>query len=345
MMQICTRAVGPAILFLAATIGLSAQGQTDSTAGFLCLRADVPAPISSAVQETLATLSGAHELSFTESYGDVELRSRVVHSDGQIGMIERIVDSFEYGGMVERYYFHKDGLTCGETQLLENIVPLDGGAARAEETLVRITSDQGFWAERDGQPVGEAGAAYAEEAELSAFDMYDRFAPAIAGSIAESRYMPLDCRDVVETYEAGMGGAYACGSMAGYDVQLIEDDLRQALRLTRDSQTDTLWIDAWGFTRFGPMLEWRGEIDTTGAFRPDTIIVRVFIDQGTGSEEQRLAIGRLNGAHACFDGWVDVAGNPDHNEDARLLADATPLYLVACDNAGTVDGGTAQKSG
>ena len=72
--------------------------------------------------------------------------------------------------------------------------------------------------------------------------------------------------------------------------------------------------------------------------------MRVFIDQGDGTEQQRLAIARLTGERPCFDGWVEVAGNPDHNEDARLLADSPPFYLIACEAPRTESAGS-QKQG
>ena len=84
------------------------------------------------------------------------------------------------------------------------------------------------------------------------------------------------------------------------------------------------------------MLEWRGEMDANGTFVADSLIVRVFLDHDDGSVTQRLAVGRLTGDNACFDGWVEVARNPDHNLDARLLADSPSLYVIPCDS-GTDD--------
>lgn len=315
-------------------IAFSQSGSEAATApGFVCLGNDVPVTTVDTVRATIAALRDATEVSFTETYRDFDLPGRVVHADGQIMMIERSFASPNRGELVERFFYDNDTLVCGETRFNEPATLQESGGGRPGVIRAWIAAGEAFRAERNGEPLGDGGLAYADEMEGSAYDSYDRFASAVAGSDAESRYMPLTCEDMIETYEANMGGAFACGTMAGYEVHLIEVDLRQALRLIRDDEATTMWIPAPGFTRFGPMLEWRGVPDEGGNFDPEALIVRAFIDQGDGTEEQRLVIGRLWGARPCFDAWVPVAGNPDHNEDARLLADSPPLYLIACDPA------------
>lgn len=324
--------------FASPIIAFSQSGSEVATVpGFLCMGDDVPVATSDAVRATIAALPDATEVSFTETYRDFDLPGRVVHADGQIMMIERTFATPNRGELVERFFYSDDTLVCGETRFTEPADLQERGADPSGVIRAWTTPGEAFRAERNGEPLGDGGLAYADEMEGSAYDSFDRFAFAIAGSGAESRYMPLACTDMIETYEANMGGAFACGTMAGYEVHLIEEDLRQALRLIRDGEATTMWIPAPGFTRFGPMLEWRGVPDEGGNFDPEALIVRVFIDQGDGTEEQRLVIGRLWGARPCFDAWVPVAGNRDHNEDARLLADSPPLYLIACDPADLAD--------
>lgn len=320
------------LLLPTGTIWAQPHDMRDFQPGAYCLGNDVPGAISQAVDQTLADIPTATVASFVDSFGDYDWTDTVVHADGQILMIEGQYTSDEYGGLVERFFYRDGNLLCGESRLLERIVPPEGGPARAVVTSLWIAADESFHAERNGQPLGDSGLAYADETWASADDHYHRFALAVIAPSADSRYMPLDCKDMIEAFEANMGGVFDCGTMAGYEVHLIEDDLRQALELTRGGRTHTLWVDTPGFNRLGPMLEWRGEMNESGVFVPESLIVRVFIGHDDGLETQRLAVGRLTDDRACFDGWVDVAGNLDHNEDARLLADSPPLYVAPCDD-------------
>lgn len=141
---------------------------------------------------------------------------------------------------------------------------------------------------------------------------------------AESIYLSLaqgNC-DTVEVFEYGMGAVVDCGSAAGYTVHLVDYDLRQRLVLIDNGQEIDVDPDVLNFSWLGPMLEFRGHRTASG-FDPYAVIVRVHLDDGTGTgrEVQRLLVTALDDGQSCELGWIDAAGNPDHNQDARSLAD------------------------
>jgi hypothetical protein len=336
-----SRTFAAAVAVSSLAYGSSGQAQPipvpELPLGTYCLRGDLPIDILNTVRNSVDAIDATEEATFLETFGDVEVITRLYHGDQRIHMIEQDVISHEYASFTERYFYGDGDIECGELLRIDREVPPEGGPLQPVQTSIRIAPEVGLWVERDGRPmVLDDGSAFADEAWMAGDDLYHRFALAVVAPTANSRYMALDCKDILEIFEMDMGGVYDCGSMAGYDIQLVEDDLRQALRLTRNGRTDTLWIDAPGFSRFGPMLEWRGEMDANGTFVADSLIVRVFLDHDDGSVTQRLAVGRLTGDNACFDGWVEVARNPDHNLDARLLADSPSLYVIPCDS-GTDD--------
>ncbi|MEQ9812844.1 MAG: hypothetical protein RLO50_08675 [Azospirillaceae bacterium] len=146
---------------------------------------------------------------------------------------------------------------------------------------------------------------------------------------AESVYLSVaigDCH-TVETFEYGMGGIVDCGSAAGYTVHLVDSDLRQRLILIDDGRELSVDPDVPNFTWLGPLVEFRG-YQTPQGFEAHALIVRVHLDDGTGTgtEMQRLLVADLTDDEACTIGWIDAAGNPDHNQDARALAETARTH-------------------
>mgnify|MGYP000680738227 CR=1 FL=1 len=145
------------------------------------------------------------------------------------------------------------------------------------------------------------------------------------GDPVESVYLSLgidDCH-TIETFDYNMGGVVDCGTAAGYEVHLVDHDLRQRLVLRANGQAFDVDPDVPNFNWLGPLAEFRGR-QTADGFAAHALIVRVHLDDGTGTgrEIQRLLVTALGNDGACRLGWIDAVGNPDHNQDARDLADS-----------------------
>lgn len=161
----------------------------------------------------------------------------------------------------------------------------------------------------------------------------------------ESRYSALSFRDCPPIQEYALGGTVACPGLDGWTVLYAEDDLRQFIGLQRPSgrgvdavETEMVGAGDPRFNYTGETLEWRGRVDRAG-WRPEALILRWFLEDlgadTTPATEQILRVMRvdLGGPGAptlCPIGTVQVADNPDHNADARAVADRAILADLAC---------------
>lgn len=160
-----------------------------------------------------------------------------------------------------------------------------------------------------------AGAAIAQKGDGPT-------APPAGNAEITSTYTGVGVEDCPQISSDRMGGSWRCEAIAPFDnVIFSEGDLRQFIRFEIDGRALGPIFMVPNFNYTGDTLEWRladGE--------PFAVILRYFLDgqyvEGVEDEFQRLYVGRVTPTETCTVGYVTVAGNPDHNADARRMADA-----------------------
>jgi hypothetical protein len=137
------------------------------------------------------------------------------------------------------------------------------------------------------------------------------------GGEITSTYTSVGIGDCPQIDSHRMGGSWRCPAIDPYDAVIFsEGDLRQFIRFEIDGRELGPIFMIPNFNYTSDTLEWRladGE--------PFAVILRYFLDDQDGNEFQRLYVGRVTPREVCTVGYVTVAGNPDHNVDARRMAD------------------------
>lgn len=156
----------------------------------------------------------------------------------------------------------------------------------------------------------------------------------------ESRYSTLDFGECPTVRLFELGGENACPGPAGWTAIYAESDLRQfiAVQGPNTPRTDSVGAGSPQFNRTGSTLEWRGR-PAGSDWQPETLILRWFLEEWDGGrtpiDTQILRVFRLDrtatgGPALCPIGTVVVADNPDHNADARTMADAAVADGFRC---------------
>ena len=76
----------------------------------------------------------------------------------------------------------------------------------------------------------------------------------------------------------------------------------------------------------GQKLEWRGP--SKGAFRPDSAIIRVILDDEDARKHQVLAVLRIENRKACLITAIDMTANKQPYELAQQAADEKAASFV-----------------
>ena len=143
---------------------------------------------------------------------------------------------------------------------------------------------------------------------------------------AESVYTeiaPARCK-TIEINEEGAGSSVQkCPGVAGYELLVEEDDLRQSVTVVSpDGKKHPLnyWqVITGAFSSLGEKAEWRVE-KKGGKVRPFALIVRVNASENPEKPEQKtsyLAVAKITEAAVCVTDKVKT------NEEARQAADAS----------------------
>lgn len=132
-----------------------------------------------------------------------------------------------------------------------------------------------------------------------------------------STYTGVGFEDCPQIDSHRMGGSWRCEAIPPYDsVIFSEGDLRQFIRFEIGGRELGPIFMIPNFNYTGHTLEWR-----LAGGEPFAVILRYFLDDQDGNEFQRMYVGRVTPREVCTVGYVAVAGNPDHNVDARRMAD------------------------
>ena len=142
---------------------------------------------------------------------------------------------------------------------------------------------------------------------------------------AESVYTdlaPARCKTVEVTEESG-GSVQKCPGVAGHELLVEDDDLRQSVTVvTPDGKRHPLnyWhVITTAFSSLGEKAEWRVE-KKGGRVRPYALIVRVNASENPEKPDEKtsyLAVAKITAAKVCVTDKVKT------NEEARAAADAS----------------------
>ena len=173
----------------------------------------------------------------------------------------------------------------------------------------------------------DAGAA------VSSFSPSDRSdgAPAFGSNLSaekiSSRYTSVAADDCELIREERALAEFECAGVDGWTVIRTISDLRDFLRLRKDGiELGPVPKPIGPFNETGDTLEWRGRM-MDGEWRPFALIMRWFIDVSAAWPDrpdiQVLYVFRFDPERPllCTAGYIEVANNPNPNEDARRLAD------------------------
>lgn len=142
---------------------------------------------------------------------------------------------------------------------------------------------------------------------------------------AESVYTdlaPARCKTVEVTEESG-GSVQKCPGVAGHELLVEDDDLRQSVTVvTPDGKRHPLnyWhVITTAFSSLGEKAEWRVE-KKGGKLKPYALIVRVNASENPEKPNEKtsyLAVAKITAAKVCVTDKVKT------NEEARAAADAS----------------------
>lgn len=151
----------------------------------------------------------------------------------------------------------------------------------------------------------------------------------IAKEEISSRYTSVAYDDCTIMQEKLVTVEFLCPGLNGWNVIRSSVDVRDFLKLRKgEVEIGSVPKPGLPFNNMGDTLEWRGRV-IDGEWRPFALILRWFIDASLGAYDrpdvQVLYVFRLDPDHRllCTAGYIEVVGNPDHNQDARNLADKT----------------------
>ena len=142
---------------------------------------------------------------------------------------------------------------------------------------------------------------------------------------AESVYTDLApgrCK-TIETHEESDGSVQRCAGVAGYELLVADDDLRQSVTVVSPGgkvHPLNYWqVITPAFSSLGEKAEWR--VERKGRrVRPYALIVRVYASENPERPDEKtsyLAVAKLTGAEVCVTDKVKT------NEEARRAADAS----------------------
>ena len=138
-----------------------------------------------------------------------------------------------------------------------------------------------------------------------------------------SVYTPLDfakCKDATPEDMKDYGSVSICPGQDGIDVRVAEGDLRMFVSYGPDAATQTAAYETVPqFNSIGETLEWRGAKEA-GTWSPFATIVRFRWDVD-GKKGSTLVVTKLGKDDACHVAYVEATGNPQANEQARMIAD------------------------
>jgi hypothetical protein len=133
---------------------------------------------------------------------------------------------------------------------------------------------------------------------------------------------PARCK-TIEVNEESAGSVQKCAGLAGYELLVEDDDLRQSVTVVSpDGKKHPLnyWqVITSAFSSLGEKAEWRVE-KKGGKVRPYALIVRVNASENPEKPEQKtsyLAVAKITDAEVCVTDKVKT------NEEARRAADAS----------------------
>ena len=142
---------------------------------------------------------------------------------------------------------------------------------------------------------------------------------------AESVYTdlaPARCKTVEVTEESG-GSVQKCPGVAGHELLVEDDDLRQSVTVvTPDGKRHPLnyWhVITTAFSSLGEKAEWRVE-KKGGKLKPYALIVRVNASENPEKPNEKtsyLAVAKITAAKVCVTDKVKT------NEEERAAADAS----------------------
>ena len=142
---------------------------------------------------------------------------------------------------------------------------------------------------------------------------------------AESVYTdlaPARCKTLEVTEESG-GSVRKCPGVAGHELLVEDDDLRQSVTVvTPDGKKHPLnyWhVITSAFSSLGEKAEWRVE-KKGGKAKPYALIVRVYASENPEKPDEKtsyLAVAKITAGMVCVTDRVKT------NEEARAAADAS----------------------
>lgn len=141
---------------------------------------------------------------------------------------------------------------------------------------------------------------------------------------AYTSIQPSDCRFLHVDEESG-SSVSRCKGFAGYQLELLEGDLRQTLDLLSPSQQrfqlDYLSNVSTAFSFFGKLVEWRFD-KSHRPKKPHAFIVRFNVSEDPEKPERHtsyLVVSKITPQQACITNIVRPQVNA--NQLARQLAD------------------------
>lgn len=145
---------------------------------------------------------------------------------------------------------------------------------------------------------------------------------AAAAQQVSSKYTSVAPEDCQVVREELVITEFACEGLNDWTVIITDMDLRQSLKLRKNDVKLDPKLRLGRFNQVGDTLEWRGSM-REGGWQPFALILRWLLDDQDRPDIQRLYVFRFAPEEKllCPAGYVEVAGNPDHNSDAHKFAD------------------------
>lgn len=143
----------------------------------------------------------------------------------------------------------------------------------------------------------------------------------------DSAYTDIDLDQCTVLSADDFSTSWACPGYKGYPLSIVEGDLRFLVSYGFGAADEKAAEQTPPpFNYLGPKLEWRLS-NASGGFKPIATIVRYFVQQGDGGDNtppgQVLAVTQLVPGNTCQIAYIDALANPDANEQARAIADAS----------------------
>jgi len=155
---------------------------------------------------------------------------------------------------------------------------------------------------------------------------------AVADAGRAFRYTSLDDCPLLRSApeEAGFY-EYECPGEGGFKLKLVEADLRQNIMVVppgggEERSLDLAALSGGGFSELEDLVEWRGTMES-GAFKPDALILRQEVAEGSEGQEDTsyLIAVKLAGTPCAV---ARIAPGPGQNEQARAAADGAGSCLA-----------------